>query len=219
MKKIIILISVILILAAVLTAKEKLTIARLRYDGGGDWYNNPSVIPNLLKRISRDTNVETAEKQVVISLKNNKIFDYPFVYVTGHGNINLNNEEIRNLKRYLKKGGFLYIDDDYGMDEHFRQQLKEIYPDKELQELPASHPLFKCFYKFKNGLPKIHKHDGKRPQAFALFNNFGRMILLYTYETNISDGWASPNVHKDPYEIREKALKMGVNIVYYALTH
>jgi len=218
-KKIIILISVILILAAVLTAKEKLTIARLRYDGGGDWYNNPSVIPNLLKRISRDTNVETAEKQVVISLKNNKIFDYPFVYVTGHGNINLNNEEIRNLKRYLKKGGFLYIDDDYGMDEHFRQQLKEIYPDKELQELPASHPLFKCFYKFKNGLPKIHKHDGKRPQAFALFNNFGRMILLYTYETNISDGWASPNVHKDPYEIREKALKMGVNIVYYALTH
>lgn len=208
-----------MIIAAGLVAKEPLTIARLRYDGGGDWYNDPSVIPNLLNKVSKESNIETAEEQVVISLQNNKIFDYPFLYVTGHGNIHLNKEEIKNLKDYLKKGGFLYIDDDYGMDKHIRQQLKEIYPDQTLQELPASHPLFHCYYKFDNGLPKIHKHDDKRPQAFAIFNEFGRMIILYTYESNISDGWASPHVHKDPPGVRDKALKMGFNIVYYVLTH
>jgi len=218
-KKITYLIITVLITLNVASATENFTIARLRYSGGGDWYNDPSVIPNLLNKLNEVTNIKTAEEQEIVSFKDNKILDYPITYLTGHGNVTFNNEEQENIRNYLKKGGFLYIDDDYGMDEHIRKELRNIFPNKNLQELPAAHSLFDCFYKFNNGLPKIHKHDGKRPQAFALFNEFGRMIVLYTYETNISDGWASPNVHKDPPEIREKALKMGVNIVYYVLTH
>jgi hypothetical protein len=196
-----------------------LTIGRLQYDGGGDWYNNPSVIPNLCREINQRTTIKAAEDQVIVSLKDNRIFDYPIVYMTGHGNITFSDEEIENLKKYLNNGGFLYVDDDYGMDEHFRREIAKVFPNKKLQELPASHELFHCFYNFDNGLPKIHEHDGKRPQAFALFDEFGRMIVLYTYETNISDGWASPQVHNDPPEIRECAFKMGINIVYYVLTN
>lgn len=202
-----------------LNAEVTLTIGRLQYDGGGDWYNNPSVIPNLCREINQRTTIKAAEDQVIVSLKDNRIFDYPIVYMTGHGNITFSDEEIENLKKYLNNGGFLYVDDDYGMDEHFRREIAKVFPNKKLQELPASHELFHCFYNFDNGLPKIHEHDGKRPQAFALFDEFGRMIVLYTYETNISDGWASPQVHNDPPEIRECAFKMGINIVYYVLTN
>lgn len=209
----------LLLYCSQLTAEVSLTIGRLQYDGGGDWYNNPSVIPNLCTEISRRTTIKTAEDQTIVSLKDNRIFDYPIVYMTGHGNITFSEEEIENLQNYLAKGGFLYVDDDYGMDEHFRREIARVFPNKKLQELPAAHDLFHCFYDFGNGLPKIHEHDGKRPQAFALFDDFGRMIVLYTYETNISDGWASPQVHNDPPEIRELAFKMGINIVYYALTH
>lgn len=202
-----------------LSAEENITIARLSYDGGGDWYNNPSVIPNLLKELRIKTVLNTADEQVIVSAKDNKIFNYPILYMTGHGNVTFDNEERENIKKYLNNGGFLYIDDDYGMDKHIRKELSEIFPQKKLHELPSSHSLFGCYFKFENGLPKIHKHDGKRPQAFAIFNRFGRMIVLYTYETNISDGWASPNVHNDPKTVREKALNMGINIVYYVLTH
>ncbi|MEA3474964.1 MAG: DUF4159 domain-containing protein [Candidatus Cloacimonadota bacterium] len=201
------------------SAEIKFTIARVQYDGGGDWYNDTSVIPNLLREINNRTNINAAKDQVIVSLKDNRIFNYPFLYLTGHGNIVLSDEEIKNLREYLKKGGFLYVDDDYGLDKYFRREIARVFPNKSLQELPSSHPIFSCFYHFENGLPKIHEHDNKRPQAFALFNNFGRMIVLYTYESNISDGWASPDVHKDPPEIRERAFKMGINIVYYVLTH
>lgn len=197
----------------------KFTIARVQYDGGGDWYNDPSVIPNLCQEINKRTNIKAADDQVIVTLKDNRIFDYPFLYLTGHGNIVLSDEEIKNLREYLKKGGFLYVDDDYGLDKYFRREIARVFPNKSLQELPSSHPIFSCFYHFENGLPKIHKHNGKRPQAFALFDDYGRMIVLYTYESNISDGWASPDVHKDPQEIRERAFKMGINIIYYVLTH
>jgi hypothetical protein len=212
-------IGIFLISAVCGFAEPKFTIARVQYDGGGDWYNDTSVIPNLLREINRRTNIKTADDQVIVSLKDNRVFDYPLLYLTGHGNIVLSDEEIAKLREYLKKGGFLYVDDDYGLDKYFRREIAGVFPNKSLQELPSSHPIFSCFYHFENGLPKIHEHDNKRPQAFALFDDFGRMIVLYTYESNISDGWASPDVHRDPQEIREKAFKMGINMVYYVLTH
>jgi len=209
----------LLIYCGSLSAEVTLTIGRLQYDGGGDWYNNPSVIPNLCEEINLRTTIKAADDQVIVSLKDNRVFDYPILYMTGHGNITFSDEEIESLQKYLNNGGFLYADDDYGMDEHFRREIAKVFPNKKLQELPASHDLFHCFYHFDNGLPKIHEHDGKRPQAFALFDDFGRMIVLYTYETNISDGWASPHVHNDPPEIREAAFRMGINIIYYVLTN
>ncbi|MBC8527802.1 MAG: DUF4159 domain-containing protein [Candidatus Cloacimonetes bacterium] len=220
MKKLIFIFGIIFFLAAnYATGEPKLTIARVQYDGGGDWYNDTSVIPNFCIEINSRTNLNASKDQIIVSLKDNRIFDYPFLYLTGHGNIVLSDEEIVNLRDYLIKGGFLYVDDDYGLDKHFRREIVRIFPERKLQELPASHPLFNCFYNFKNGLPKIHEHDNKRPQAFAIFDDFGRMIVLYTYESNISDGWASPEVHKDPPEVREMAFRMGINIVYYVLTH
>ena len=203
----------------ILLGEMELTIARLQYDGGGDWYNDTSVIPNLCEEINERTTIKASEEQAIVSLKNNSLLDYPLLYVTGHGNISFSDEENENLRNYLEKGGFLYIDDDYGLDKYIRRELALVFPDKTLQELPATFPLFDCFYTFPNGIPKIHEHDGKRPQAFGLFDDFGRLMVLYTYETNISDGWASPEVHNDPAHIREQAFKMGINIVYYVLTN
>jgi len=220
MKKVkIILLILILLIPLYLSGGMELTIARVQYDGGGDWYNDTSVIPNLCDEINSRTLIKASSEQAIVSLKNNSIFNYPFLYLTGHGNISFSEEEITNLQNYLEKGGFLYIDDDYGLDEYIRRELAKVFPEKELQELPATFPLFDCYYTFSNGLPKIHKHDGKRPQSFGIFDAYGRLTVLYTYETNISDGWASPEVHKDPPHIREQAFKMGINIVYYVLTH
>lgn len=196
----------------------ELTIARLHYNGGGDWYNDTSVIPNLCEELNNRTTIKAAEDQVIVSLKNNSILHYPFTYMTGHGNVSFAEDEIAMLRQYLENGGFLYVDDDYGLDSSFRRELAKVFPHRELQELPATYPIYHCFYTFENGVPKIHEHDGKRPQAFGMFDDFGRLIVLYTYETNISDGWASPEVHKDPAHIRELAFKMGINIVYYVLT-
>jgi hypothetical protein len=220
MKKRILFIVLLLILSAeIIYCEDVFSIARVRYDGGGDWYNDTSVIPNLYEELRLRTNIKTAEEQVIVSLADNRIFDYPFLYLTGHGNIVFSDEEIINLRKYLKNGGFLYIDDDYGLDKNIRREMENVFPTRKFQELPPSFGLFSCFYRFPNGLPKIHEHDNKRPQAFGIFNDFGRMVVLYTYESNISDGWASPNVHKDPEEMREKAFKMGVNIVYFVLTN
>jgi len=209
----------ILLIPLNLSGEIELTFARVQYDGGGDWYNDTSVIPNLCEEINNRTLIDASSDQAIVSFKNKNVLNYPVLYLTGHGNITFSDEEITNLRDYLMKGGSLYVDDDYGLDQHFRRELKKIFPEKELQELPASFPLFDCFYTFTNGLPKIHEHDGKRPQAFGLFDDYGRLMILYTYETNISDGWASPEVHKDPTHIREQAFKMGINIVYYFLTH
>ncbi len=143
--------------------------------------------------------------------------DYPFLYLTGHGNIKFTEREVENLRTWMLRGGFLYVDDDYGMDESFRREIKRIFPERELIELDPSFPLFNCFFDFSNGLPKIHLHDGKPPQAFGIFDDNGLLMCLYTYETNISDGWADPETHNDPPEVREKALKFGVNILYYVM--
>lgn len=192
-------------------------IARLKYAGGGDWYNDPSVIPNLLSFLREYTTMYVASDEVRVAIEDKDLFSYPFLYLTGHGNITFSDQEAARLRRYLEHGGFLYADDDYGMDVSFRREMKKVFPDKEWVELPFDYGLFHCHFEFPEGLPKIHEHDGGPPQAFGMFHE-GRLVVLYTFETNISDGWASPEVHGDPPEIREAALKMGTNIVVWVLT-
>lgn len=192
-------------------------IARVKYRGGGDWYNDPSSLKNLIEYTNKQVpvTIKTAYKDV--ALGSTDIHSYPFLFLTGHGTITANSTEIRNLRTYLDNGGFLYVDDDYGIDEHIRSVLKEVYPDQELLEIPFNHPIYHQVFNFNNGLPKIHEHDNKPPRGFALFKD-GRMVVYYTYESNLADGWADPEVHNDPAEVRENALKMGVNILVYALT-
>ena len=201
-----------------LLVAQDLVIGRVKYGGGGDWYNDPSMIPNLCREISRRTSLRAEEEEAVVSLADESLFNYPFIFLTGHGNIKFVDREIRNLRTYLVSGGFLYADDDYGMDEAFRREMKRVFPDEELVELPFDHDIYHIFYDFPAGLPKIHEHDEKSPQGFGIFHD-GRLVAFYTYETNISDGWADPEIHNDPPDKREEAFQMGINIILYALTH
>jgi len=193
-----------------------LVVARLQYGGGGDWYNDRSILPNLMRQVEQRTGIETAEQEVIVKLTEAELFQYPFLFMTGHGNVKFDQEEAERLRLYLTSGGFLYIDDDYGMDEAVRRELKKVFPDRELIELPFDHPIYHLLYDFSSGPPKIHEHDNKLPQGFGLFHQ-GRLVLFYTYETNISDGWADPEVHQDPQEVREQAFRMGINILLYAM--
>ena len=195
-----------------------LGIGRLKYNGGGDWYNDPSCIPNLLSFLRKNTNIYTGLDEKKIAVMDEELFSLPVLYMTGHGRILFTDEEASRLRKYLTEGGFLYVDDDYGMDKFFRQQIRKVFPDKKLVELPSSHALFHCHFDFPDGIPKTHEHDPGPGQAFGIFHE-GRMIVLYTFNTNISDGWADPDVHHDSAETREQALRMGVNIMVYALTH
>jgi hypothetical protein len=197
---------------------EDIKIARLKYSGGGDWYNDPSMIPNLCAEINARTSTTASLEQAVVAVSDDELFRYPFIFMTGHGNVSFSDSEALRLRAYLSNGGFLYCDDDYGIDEHFRREMKRVFPDNELVEIPYDHEIYHVFYDFPDGLPKIHKHDEKPPKGYGIFSE-GRMVVYYTYETNISDGWADPEVHKDPPEKREAAFRMGINIVLYALTH
>ena len=196
-----------------------LRLARIKYGGGGDWYNDPSAIPNLAQYIARNTAVHIAAQEDPISLMDESLFSYPFLFMTGHGKILLDEREIGRLRDYLMAGGFLYCDDDYGLDTPFRSIIERTFPGKELIELPFSHPIYHSHFSFPRGLPKIHEHDNNAPRGYGLFDDDGRLMVFYTYETNISDGWADADVHKDTPEKREQALRMGVNIVVYALMH
>ncbi len=189
-------------------------IAVLQYGGGGDWYANPTALPNLAKFCNAQISTAINEKTATVTPGNVDIFDYPFVHMTGHGNVFFTAEEAENLRNYLLSGGFLYIDDNYGMDKYIRKELVKIFPNKELKELPVNFPMFSYVYKFPQGMPKIHEHDGGRPQAFGIFEE-DRLVLLYTFETDLGDGWEDPAVHNDPPEVRLKALQMGANIVKY----
>ena len=193
-------------------------IARLKYNGGGDWYNDPSEEVNLLKYVAQNTNIKTKPVYEFVDLTNGNIFEYSFLFMTGHGNIVFSDVEAAKLRTYLENGGFLYVDDDYGLDKAFRREIKKVFPEKDLTELPYSYGLYRCFYDFPNGAPKTHEHDGKPPQGFGIFFN-GRLCLYYTYESNPSDGWADPEVHKDPPTKREEALKFGTNIVVWVLSN
>ncbi|MEG8947987.1 DUF4159 domain-containing protein [Rosettibacter firmus] len=191
-------------------------IGRLKYNGGGDWYNDPSAEVNLLKFIAQHTNIKTNPVYEFVDLSSGNIFSYPFLFMTGHGNVVFTESEAKKLRTYLESGGFLYVDDDYGLDKAFRREIKKVFPDKDLVELPFNHGIYHCVFDFNNGPPKTHEHDNKPPQGFGIFVN-GRLCVYYTYESNPSDGWADPDVHKDPPEKREEALKFGTNIVVWAL--
>lgn len=193
-------------------------LPRVKYSGGGDWYNDPSSEINLLRFISQNTNIKTNAIYKFVDLASTEIFNYPMLFLTGHGNVNFSPKEVNNLKSYLQNGGFLYIDDDYGLDEFIRKEMKKIFPGQEFVELPFSHPIFSVQYNFPNGVPKIHEHDNKAPKTFGLFHQ-GRLCVVYTWESNPSDGWADPEVHRNSAEKRADALKFGTNLVVWALTH
>jgi hypothetical protein len=190
-------------------------IALLQYGGGGDWYSNPTSLPNLIKFCNENIQTTIEAKPITVTPNSIDIFDFPILHMTGHGNVFFSQEEAENLRNYLLSGGFLHIDDNYGMDQYLRKELVKIFPNKELVELPANHPIFSNAFKFPEGLPKIHEHDNLRPQAFGIFEE-GRLVLLYTHETDLGDGWENPEIHNDPQEVRLKALRMGANIVKFA---
>tara|TARA_Y100001970_G_C14206813_1_gene844569 strand:+ start:1429 stop:2073 length:645 start_codon:yes stop_codon:yes gene_type:complete len=196
---------------------QNFTIARINYGGGGDWYSDPSSLPNLLEYLSKNTPMSSVSKEERIKVTDANAIHFPYLYLTGHGNIKFSDEEIIALRSLLNNGAFLHADDNYGMDQSFRREIKKVYPNKDFIELPYDHKIFKSYYVFKNGLPKIHEHDNKSPQALGLFEN-DRLIVLYTYESDLGDGWENPSIHNNPWEKREAALKMGVNIIYFALT-
>ncbi len=195
-------------------------IALLKYKGGGDWYANITTsLPNLVRFSNRQIHTKIANDIPVVTPDSPEIFNYPFIHMTGHGNVFFDESDIKNLRKYLLNGGFLHADDNYGMDKYIRREIKKLFPDKKLVELPKNHPIFSIYFKFSNGLPKIHEHNGKRPQAFGIFDDHGRLMLLYTYESDLGDGWESQVIHHDPPEVHQKALKMGANILYYVFTN
>ena len=200
-----------------LQAQTSLSLAVLKYNGGGDYYANPTALPNLITYCNNTLGTKISEDVPYVEAGSKDLFLYPFIHMTGHGNVVFSKEEAANIRMYLEAGGFLHIDDNYGMDQFIRVELKKIFPNQELIELPGSHPIFKQKYSF-NGLPKIHEHDGKRAQAFGLFSN-GRLVCLYTYETDLSDGWEDQSVHNDPNNKRQEALQMGANIISYAFNN
>lgn len=194
------------------------TVARLRYSGGGDWYSDPSSLPNLLAFLNEHTRVSAADEEARLAIGDKELFSYPYLYLTGHGNISFSDEEARRLRQYLEHGGFLHADDCYGMDAAFRREMKKVFPDKELVELPFSHGIYHSQFDFPNGLPKIHEHDGGPPHGYGIFHE-GRLVVFYTFNTDLGDGWEDATVHNDPQEKRTQALRMGANIVVWALTH
>lgn len=193
-------------------------IARLKYSGGGDWYNDPSAEVNLLKFVQANTNIKVNAEYKFVDISSDEIFSYPFLFLTGHGNVVFSNDEAKRLRSYLDNGGFLYIDDDYGLDKAIRREIKKVFPENELVEIPFNYGLYHCLFDFQNGPPKTHEHDNKPPQGFGIFLG-NRLAVYYTYEANPSDGWADQSVHDDPEEKREEALKFGMNIIVWALSN
>jgi hypothetical protein len=193
-------------------------IARVKYAGGGDWYNDPSAEVNLLSYVRRTTGIETDARYHFVDIGADDIFASPFLFLTGHGNIVFTEADVVRLRTYLDNGGFLYADDDYGMDKAFRREMKKVYPEQDMAELPFTHGIYHCRFEFPSGPPKTHEHDKNPPRGYGLFSR-GRLAVYYTYESNPSDGWADPEVHKDPESTRDEALRFGTNIVVWALTH
>lgn len=210
----------LILLQSPLSAQEKdpnsIQIARLKYFGGGDWYWGPSSLPNLIEFVKKNCPIDIAPEEVRLTLTDEKLFHYPFLYLTGHGPIRFSDEEASRLHLYLASGGFLFANDSYGMKKSFMEAMGKVFPDQDPVELPFSFGIFNCYYNFANGLPKIHKHDGKPPQAFGWFID-GRLVAMFAYESDIGDGWEDPEVHKDPPEKREAALEMGANILTWVL--
>ncbi|MEO8479278.1 MAG: DUF4159 domain-containing protein [Gemmatimonadota bacterium] len=192
------------------------TIGRLHYDGGGDWYANPSSLPNLLAAIRERTTIATTPRELTVALSDPELWTVPYLYMTGHGNLTWSDDDLKTLRRWIVRGGFLHVDDNYGLDESFRREITRLFPDRPLVEIPLDHPIYHVIYAFPDGLPKIHEHDGKPAQGFGVFVD-GRLAVFYSYQSDLGDGWEDPDVHHDPPELREAALRMGVNLFAYAL--
>lgn len=193
------------------------TIAQLRYGGGGDWYANPSALPNLLREIRERTGLPVSARPAEVELTDPELRDHPYLYLTGHGNIRLTDREVLALREYLTSGGFLHADDNYGLDESLRRELSRVFPDTELVEIPADHAVYQIVYPLPEGLPKIHMHDGEPARGLGIFHE-GRLVVFYSYESDLGDGWEDPDVHGDPADVREAAFRMGVNLFAYALS-
>jgi hypothetical protein len=221
MKKIVIvLVSLVFIMgSAFQSGSPALKIALLKYGGGGDWYANlETSLPNLIRFCNQNIGTNLDAEQAIVEVGSPEIFNYPFVHMTGHGNVVFSPQEATNLRNYLIGGGFLHIDDNYGLDQFIRPQMKRVFPELDFVELPFSHPVYSQKFTFPNGLPKIHEHDNKPPQGFGLVYN-GRLVCFYSFECDLGDGWEDPEIHRDSPEARQKALKMGANLVSYSFTH
>ncbi|MFX0558383.1 DUF4159 domain-containing protein [Maribacter sp. CXY002] len=195
-------------------ASSSQDIAILKYQGGGDWYSNPTALPNLIDFCNKNIGTRINSKPKTVAPESNLIFQYPFLHMTGHGNVVFSDSALENLRTYLVAGGFLHIDDNYGLKPYVLKQLERLFPNTPLEEVGVDHPIFSQEYKFPKGLPKIHEHDGERPQALGIFHN-QRLVLLFTIESDLGDGWEDATVHNDPEETRQKALQMGANIISY----
>ena len=198
-------------------APPELTIARLQYEGGGDWYANPSSLPNLLAAINERTTIRVAREEARVTPLDARLADYPFVHATGHGTMRFSDAEAARLREYLLGGGFLHVDDNYGLDESFRAAAKKIFPDRELVDVPLSHPIYHIVYDFPRGVPKIHEHDAKPARGYGIFVG-DRLVLFYSYESDLGNGWEDPKTYNDPPALHEQALRMGVNLFAYAVT-
>ena len=205
----------LLFYSAVLFTVNAQEVAILKYNGGGDWYANPTAVPNLIDFANANIQTRISKNLQTVALGSEDLFKYPILFMTGHGNVNFTPEEAQNLRNYLISGGFLHISDNYGLDKFIRKELKKVFPNLRLTEIPQNHPIYHQRYKFPNGIPKIHEHDKKQAQGFGLFYE-GRLIMFYDYESDLSDGWEDASIHNNPEEVRQKALKMGANIIEFA---
>jgi hypothetical protein len=194
-----------------------LTIGRLQYSGGGDWYGNPSSLPNLLRAIRASTTMQVDPRERVVTATSPELWEIPYLYMTGHGNVLFSDAEVIGLRRYLENGGFLHADDNYGLDESFRREMARVFPDRPLVDVPLEHPIYHVVHEFPRGIPKIHEHDGKPAQGLGIFLD-GRLVVYYSYQTDLGDGWEDADVHGDPTEKRNAALNMGINLFTYAVT-
>lgn len=215
MKRIILLSILCLTSMAFKSDKPTLQLALLKYNGGGDWYANPTALPNLADFCNKEMNTNFETEYATVEVGSVELFNYPFLHMTGHGNVVFSDSEAENLRLYLLSGGFLHIDDNYGMDPYVRTAMKKVFPELDFVELPFEHEIYHQTYQFNKGLPKIHEHDGKSPQGFGLIYE-GRLVCFYSFESDLGDGWEDPSVHKDLPEVRRKALEMGANLVRYA---
>lgn len=216
LKKIIIL-SILLLSFQGFSQNANVRVALIKYSGGGDWYGDPTALPNLIKFCNQNLNTNIYSDPSTVEISSQEIFNYPFAHLTGHGNIVFSESDAKNIKLYLEAGGFLHVDDNYGLDDFIRREMKKVFPEKDFIELPPDHPIFHQKYDFPYGLPKIHEHDNQQPQAYGLFID-DRMVCLYTYESDLGDGWEDPAVHNDPEEVRQKALQMGANIISFVFS-
>ncbi|MBM3907634.1 MAG: DUF4159 domain-containing protein [Gemmatimonadetes bacterium] len=205
-------------LAAPAAPAARLAVARLQYDGGGDWYANPSSLPNLIAAIRQRTTLDVEPREVRVTLMDERLWEYPFLHLTGHGTIRLTDAEVARLREYLLRGGFLHADDNYGLDESFRREIRRVFPDRDLVDVPLRHPVYHIVYDLPQGLPKIHEHDGKPARGLGIFIG-DRLAVYYSHESDLGNGWEDVGTYReDPQELHEQALRMGVNLFAYAVT-